>query len=68
MDAESRTQRRQELLHTTSLGTLISLYRHAHGLNELDALPNSLTYETLVEAILDCEGITGLSGTDGVDN
>jgi len=49
-------------------GTLISLYRHAHGLDELTPLPDGVTFEVLIEAILDREGIARLSDTDAQNN
>jgi hypothetical protein len=67
-DHEWRTQRRQELVSTAPLGRLIALYRHSHGLSEFEPLPDTMTYEALIEAILDREGIARLSGPDTTNN
>jgi len=70
MDLEWRTQRREELagMRIAAPGTLISLYRHAHGLDELTPLPDGMTFEVLIEAVLDREGIARVSDTDAQNN
>jgi hypothetical protein len=70
MDVEWREKRREELarIRISAPGTLISIYRHAHGLDELTALPDGLTFEVLIEAILDREGIARLSDDEAKNN
>jgi len=70
MDIEWREQRRQELLEirSASPAKLVALYKHVHGLDEFKPLPETLTIEAVIEAILDREGITRLSGPDTTNN